>query len=70
MAPVIVLTTVAANFDARPRARDLVEQRLAACVNIVAGVTSIYRWKGQIEEEGAARHRARRNDDRRDHHAR
>jgi periplasmic divalent cation tolerance protein len=52
MAPVIVLTTVAADFDARPLARALVEQRLAACVNIVAGVTSIYRWKGQVEEEG------------------
>jgi len=52
MAPVIVLTTVAAGFDARPLARALVEQRLAACVNIVAGVTSIYRWKGQVEEEG------------------
>jgi periplasmic divalent cation tolerance protein len=52
MAPVIVLTTVAANFDARPLARELVEQHLAACVNIVAGVTSIYRWKGQVEEEG------------------
>ena len=52
MAPVIVLTSVAANFDARPLARELVEQRLAACVNIVAGVTSIYRWKGQVEEEG------------------
>jgi len=52
MAPVIVLTTVAADFDARPLARALVEQRIAACVNIVAGVTSIYRWKDQVEEEG------------------
>jgi uncharacterized protein involved in tolerance to divalent cations len=35
MTPVIVLTTVGAGFDARPIARELVEQRLAACVNIV-----------------------------------
>ena len=52
MNAVIVLTTVAADFDARPLARELVEQRLAACVNIVAGVTSIYRWQGSISEDG------------------
>jgi periplasmic divalent cation tolerance protein len=52
MVPVIVLTSVAANFDARPLARELVEQRLAACVNIVPGVLSIFRWKGAIEEDG------------------
>jgi periplasmic divalent cation tolerance protein len=52
MTPVIVLTTVGAEFDARPLARELVEQRLAACVNIVSGVTSIYRWQGGVEEEG------------------
>lgn len=52
MKPVIVLTTVSAAFDSRPLGHALVEQRLAACVNIVAGVTSIYRWQGRIEEEG------------------
>ena len=52
MPPVIVLTSVGADFDARPIARDLVEQRLAACVNIVPGVTSIYRWKGRVDEDG------------------
>lgn len=52
MNPVIVLTTVGAEFDARPLARELVEERLAACVNIVRGVTSIYRWQGRVEEEG------------------
>lgn len=31
--------------------RQLVEERLAACVNIVAGVTSIYEWKGKMCEE-------------------
>ncbi|XP_060093628.1 protein CutA [Heteronotia binoei] len=32
-------------------ARALVEKRLAACVNIVPQITSIYAWKGQIEED-------------------
>jgi periplasmic divalent cation tolerance protein len=48
---VIVLTTVSADADAADLARTLVEQRLAACVNVVGGVTSIYRWKEGIEQD-------------------
>jgi periplasmic divalent cation tolerance protein len=29
-------------------AKSIVEQRLAACVNIISGVQSIYRWKGEV----------------------
>lgn len=48
---VVVLTTVGAGFDAAALAKSLVEQRLAACVNILPGVESIYRWKNAIEDD-------------------
>jgi periplasmic divalent cation tolerance protein len=35
-------------------ARVLVEEQLAACVNILPGVRSIYRWQGQINDDGEA----------------
>ncbi len=46
----LVLTTAGSLDEARKIARVLVEQRLAACVNIVAPVDSIYRWEGKVEE--------------------
>ena len=49
--PVIVLSALGAPRDAERIARALVEERLAACVNIVPGVVSIYRWKGNVEQE-------------------
>lgn len=52
MKPLVVLTTVGASFDARALARELVELRVAACVNIVERVTSVYRWKDRVEEDG------------------
>jgi periplasmic divalent cation tolerance protein len=47
----IVLTTASWEEEARKIARHLVEHRLAACVNIIPQVASIYRWQGKIEEE-------------------
>ena len=47
----IVLTTIAASADAAALGRTLVEERLAACVNILPAMTSIYRWQGRIETE-------------------
>ena len=34
-------------------ARALVEERLAACVNVVPGVRSFFRWEGKVQEDGA-----------------
>jgi periplasmic divalent cation tolerance protein len=48
---VIVLTTLAADADAASLARTLVEERLAACVNVLPAMTSVYRWKGAIEQD-------------------
>jgi periplasmic divalent cation tolerance protein len=51
MTPVIALTTVGAADDARRIANELVERRLAACVNIIDSVRSIYRWEGRISDD-------------------
>lgn len=44
----VVFSTAASVAQAEPIARALVEERLAACVNIVGPVRSIYRWQGRI----------------------
>ena len=45
----IVLSTAGSEQEAHKIAHILVKRRLAACVNIVPQVQSIYRWKGEIE---------------------
>ena len=47
----IVLTTCGNAADAERIARELLERRLAACVNILPGVRSLYRWKGAVEDD-------------------
>jgi len=49
--PVLITTTTATKEDARKIASQLVEERLAACVQIVEPITSVYTWKGTIQEE-------------------
>jgi periplasmic divalent cation tolerance protein len=44
-----VLTTTEHREDAERIARELVEQRLAACVQVAGPISSIYRWRGKIE---------------------
>jgi periplasmic divalent cation tolerance protein len=45
----IVLTTAGSKEEAQTIAHALVERRLAACVNIVSPVQSVYRWQGKVE---------------------
>lgn len=47
----LVLTTLGADADASALARTLVEERLAACVNVLPPMRSVYRWKGSVEED-------------------
>jgi len=47
---IVVLSTCSSAEEGEKIARALLERKLAACVNIVAGARSIYRWKGQVEE--------------------
>ncbi len=45
----VVLTTCGSLEEARRIAHELVERRLAACVNIAPQIESVYRWKGEVE---------------------
>jgi len=45
----LVLTTCASLEEARSIAHTLVERQLAACVNIVPQIESVYRWQGEVE---------------------
>jgi len=47
----VVLSTVAKAEDAERIGRALVERGLAACVNVLPAMTSIYRWKGKLEKD-------------------
>ena len=47
---ILVLTTFPADADAEKLAATLVEERLAACVNILPPMRSIYRWQGKVEK--------------------
>lgn len=46
---IVVLSMAGSAEEAEKIARTLVEERLAACVNVLAGGRSTYRWKGAVE---------------------
>lgn len=46
---IVVLVTTGSAEESERIARALVEERIVACVNIVPGITSIFRWEGKIE---------------------
>jgi periplasmic divalent cation tolerance protein len=48
---IVVYATAPAEEEAERIARALVENKLAACVNIVKNMRSIYRWQGKVEDE-------------------
>jgi periplasmic divalent cation tolerance protein len=48
---VVALSTVGSAEEADRLARALVERRLAACVNVVPGVVSHYRWQGELQRD-------------------
>jgi periplasmic divalent cation tolerance protein len=50
----VVLVTAPTPDRAAEIARALVEERLAACGNVVPGIRSIYRWEGKVQEDAEA----------------
>jgi periplasmic divalent cation tolerance protein len=49
---VLVFSTVPDDERSGQLARTLVEERLAACVNLYSPMSSVYRWKGEVEHAG------------------
>jgi periplasmic divalent cation tolerance protein len=50
----VVLVTAPTAEKAAEIARALVEERLAACGNVVPGLRSIYRWEGKVQDDAEA----------------
>ena len=48
---IIILVTAGSEVEAEKIARALVEERLAACVNIINPIRSIYRWEGKVQDD-------------------
>ena len=48
---ILVITTVSSETEAKKLGQALIENKLAACVNILPSITSIFRWEGKISAE-------------------
>ena len=51
MNEIVVFVTASTEEEAAGIAHALVQARLAACVNIIKGVRSVYRWEGKVEDD-------------------
>ncbi len=51
MAEIVVLITAGSETEATTIARALVEKKVVACVNVLPGIRSIFRWEGQVTED-------------------
>lgn len=51
MSVLVVLTTVSSNEEAEILARQIVGEKLAACVQILPQMTSVYFWEGEVRSE-------------------
>ncbi len=51
MAHLVALSTIDTHPHATELARALLDARLAACVNIVGPITSLYRWQGAVQQD-------------------
>jgi periplasmic divalent cation tolerance protein len=49
---ILVLSTVESEAEAERMVQELVEARLVACGNVIPGVASIYRWRGEVARHG------------------
>lgn len=49
--PLVVLVTAGSVDEAERLAEALVQEKLAACVNVLPGVTSVYRWEGAVQRD-------------------
>ncbi len=49
--PIIILTTVSSKKEAELIGSKLIDKELAACVNIIPNIKSIYRWEGKINKD-------------------
>jgi len=53
-AMIVIYTTLPSEEEAHKLGKALIEERLAACVNILPGMVSVYRWQGAIENGNEA----------------
>lgn len=47
---IVILVTAANSKEAQRIAAGLIKHKLAACVNIIRGIESVFRWKGRVEK--------------------